>query len=283
MILYHYTSGQGLFGIFNSSELHCSNINFLNDPSEQSYFSEILKAVFLESSEAENIYNTLFNQPYMNAVVEPFDIFIASFSRNSDSLSMWNYYAKGNGYNIGMDIDEIINENKKNTNLSIQKIELIYNKSIQIKETTEFLISYKDKLKQFEIMSEKQKSPDIEENEYHGLEQDRLEITEDFNDKLYKLRLRYKHYAYEREEEVRLIISENEVEQKTTRFKVLDSGVFVEYFALEINLDNNIRSVTIHPLNGELHLGGVTKFTRSMMGYNDLMQIRVSLIPFRNV
>ena len=41
MTLYHYTSGQGLSGIFDSKELHCSNVNFLNDPSEQSYVYDL--------------------------------------------------------------------------------------------------------------------------------------------------------------------------------------------------------------------------------------------------
>src|SRR5689334_19474832 len=138
MTLYHYTSGQGLFGIINSGKLHCTNVNFLNDPSEQSYFQQILAIVFAEYEDTRDVYSTLFNESFQKAVLDPFEKFIASFSKNPDSLSMWNYYAKGNGYNIGLDIDKIIEQNG-DSNLAIQKIELIYDQKIQIEKTKEFL------------------------------------------------------------------------------------------------------------------------------------------------
>ncbi|MEQ8423268.1 MAG: DUF2971 domain-containing protein [Cyclobacteriaceae bacterium] len=283
MTLYHYTSGQGIFGIFNSSELHCSNVNFLNDPSEQSYFSDLLNDVFNQSSEAQEIHKALFNESFINAVVAPFDIYIGSFSKNGDSLSMWNYYSKGNGYNLGVDIDEIIRECQKDKNVSIQKIELIYEKSKQIDEIREFLLSSKDSYSKYSQIKDKQSSAGIKEEQYYELESDIVGVIEEFNDELYKLMLRYKHQAYDREEEVRLIVSENEVEQKTTKFKVSDSGVFIEYIPLKLDLRNSIKSVTIHPLNGQLHVQGVKGFIRSRAGYNNKIEIKSSSIPFRVV
>lgn len=43
MKAYHYTSGQGLFSILNSQELWCSNLRFMNDPSEESYFEQLME------------------------------------------------------------------------------------------------------------------------------------------------------------------------------------------------------------------------------------------------
>ena len=112
MVLYHYTTGQGIFGILNSSKLHCSNINFLNDPSEETYFKEVLSEVLAASNECRAIHDKLYNQSYEEVILNPTAKFIVSFSKNPDSLSMWNYYASGNGYSIGIDIDSVITANK---------------------------------------------------------------------------------------------------------------------------------------------------------------------------
>lgn len=280
MTLYHYTSGQGLFGIINSGELHCSNINFLNDPSEKSYFQDLLNLVFKESKECENIHSTLFNDSFQKAVVKPFDTFIASFSKNEDSLPMWNYYAKGNGYNIGLDIDSVIEQNE-DINISIQKIELIYDQQKQLQDTLDFILGHKQNCDKYKELDEKLKAPkDIDEYYELGLEQNYL--IEDFNNGIYKLGLGFKHKAYEREQEVRLIISENEMEQKTTKFKVSENGVFVEFIPIKLNLKTNIKSITIHPLNGQLHLEGTKKLISSQY-FGKEIEIRVSSIPFRLV
>lgn len=128
MTVYHYTSSNGVLGIINSSKLFCTNINFLNDPTELKYYKEVLKEVFKVTPECNKIYSLLYNQSYEQNVLNPFQNYIVSFSANNDSLSMWNYYANGNGYNIGFDIDSIIRRNRSE-HLSIQKIVMCYIKS----------------------------------------------------------------------------------------------------------------------------------------------------------
>jgi hypothetical protein len=280
MTLYHYTSGQGLFGIINSDELQCSNINFLNDPSEKSYFQDLCKLVFKESSECEQIFSTLFNDSFQKAVVNPFETFIASFSKNEDSLSMWNYYAKGNGYNIGLDIDKIIEENK-DANLAIQKIDLVYDHEKQVMDTLNFIQSYKQSAEKYKEYDEKLKVVE-NEDDYHEYSLEQNYLIEEFNYGIYELGLGFKHKAYEREQEVRLIISEDEMEQRTTKFKVSENGVFVEYIPLRLNLKSNLKSITIHPLNGQLHFEGIKKFI-SFQSLSKETEIKVSNIPFRMV
>lgn len=278
--LYHYTNGQGIYGIINSDELHCSNVNFLNDPSEKSYFQDLLKPIFEDSKVCERIYSTLFNGSYQKAVVDPFDTFVASFSKNDDSLSMWNYYAKGNGYNIGLNIDEIIEQNR-DSNLFIQKIELNYCKQKQIEDTLEFILSQKNNSDTYIELDEKIRIAK-KEDDYYEFSRDQDYLIEEFNEGIHELMLGFKHHAYEPEQEVRLLISENKAEQETTRFKISENGVFVEYLPLKLNLRSSLKSISIHPLNGKLHLEGVKKFIASK-DLSTEIEFNVSKIPFRIV
>jgi len=280
MTLYHYTSGQGIHGIVKYGELRCSNVNFLNDPSEQSYFQQLLKTLGDRHPEAEKIYSTLFNYSFQDAVIDPFESFVASFSKNDDSLSMWNYYAKGNGYNIGLDIDKVIKANE-NDNASIKKIELEYDQSKQLDATLKYILRHRANFERYNELDEKIKETQSkDDHQYFHTQQ--IELIQDFNIGIHNLKLRYKHQAYESEEEVRLLISENEIEQKTTKFRMTSNGVFVEYFPLKLELSSNLRSVTIHPLSGPLHLEGTKKFISSK-NYNSNPKIKRSEIPFREV
>jgi hypothetical protein len=279
MTLYHYTSGQGIFGILNSGELHCSNVDFLNDPSEKSYFTDLLKVVLTDSNESNTIYQTLYNESYIQSIEDPFETFIASFSKNNDSLSMWNYYAKGNGYNLGLDIDKVI-ETNENSKLYIQKIELSYDKAKQIEETIIFILSQKANYKRYLEISELLKT-NLSEDMYYDLGYEQHNITGEFNHYIHNFKLGYKHQAYESEEEVRLIISEHPTEKQKTKFKISENGVFVEYLPLKLNLETNLKSVTVHPLNGQLHLQGAKKFVNSIL--SNKPEINISSIPFRIV
>jgi hypothetical protein len=280
MTLYHYTSGQGLYGILNSSQLHCSDVNFMNDPSERTYFLDLLEVVFIKAHDCKDIYSGLYNKSYQDAVTDPFDRYVASFSKNPDSLSMWNYYAKGNGYNLGLDIDKIIEANR-DENFYIQKIELNYKREQQIDETVAFIRSQKENCNRYNEIGKIIKGG-VSEDDYYDLGYEQHNLIGEFNEGIYKLALGFKHYAYEREEEVRLVISENEVEQKSTRFKTSENGVFVEYLPLKLDLKTNLKSVTVHPLNADLHLSGAKRFINSIF-HNQKIDIKMSSIPFRLV
>lgn len=90
MSVFHYTSGQGVKGIFDSNELHCSNVNFMNDPSERTYLIELLKSIGQDSIFCKKIYESLWSDWYNEVVLEVFASFVASFSKNPDSIAMWN-------------------------------------------------------------------------------------------------------------------------------------------------------------------------------------------------
>mgnify|MGYP003651324594 FL=1 len=61
MKAFHYTSGQALFKILETQKLQCSNLRFMNDPSEEFYFDKLLQELFdSEGQEFEFIYKTLY-------------------------------------------------------------------------------------------------------------------------------------------------------------------------------------------------------------------------------
>ena len=123
--MFHYTSPQGfqsiLFGDRFDTVLWASRYDCLNDISEGTVAEEILREVSSElferneiSKELHELYLSIktartiplhrevdgdlkFTRPECNR-------YICSFSKNNDSLAMWNYYSKGNkyeGFNIG--------------------------------------------------------------------------------------------------------------------------------------------------------------------------------------
>lgn len=129
--VFHYTSSSGfrsiLFGDRLDTSLWASRYDCLNDTSEGKVAEEILKEVSLELFEKKVIEKELYD---LYCSIKPsrtlllfLDIegdlkstrtecsrYICSFSKNDDSLSMWNYYSKGNryeGFNIGFNTNAL--------------------------------------------------------------------------------------------------------------------------------------------------------------------------------
>lgn len=282
MKVYHYTSGQGLFSILNSQSLQCSNLRFMNDPSEGSYFEQLIDELCSLKDEFKFIHDTLYNKSYRQAVLSPTEKFVASFSKNGDSLSMWNYYSKGNGYNFGIDIQKIMDLNRS-TDFSIQQVEINYDKVYQLEQLEELFFKHKEHAQFFNEELERLESDSTEgAHDYFFSKTDG--IQEKYIDDLEKLRVGFKHPAYAREEEVRLIISEAPglKEGERVSFKISSSGVFVSYVCLSLKAPECILDITTHPLNGELHKLGVEEFIRHDPKIRKI-QVRASEIPFREV
>jgi len=280
MILYHYTTGKGVFGIINSAKLHCSNVKFLNDPSEETYSKSLLKMVLKDCKECESIFSNLYNESYQEAICDPYEKYIASFSRNQDSLSMWNYYSKGNGYNIGVDISSIIKRNA-NRNLSIQKIDMVYDMSNQLDMLKKSILTHLDGSSKYLELDELLKSSANESLNYeYDIQQ--FAIVSSFNEDIFEMMLKLKHHAFESEQETRLIVSQTHEQEKDLEYKVSVNGVFIEFISLDLNLSEDIKSITTHPLNAELHTLGTLKFLSSKVK-NNKIDVLPSNIPFRVV
>jgi hypothetical protein len=255
----------------------------MNDPSEEFYFDHLIKELIdQEGEEVKFIQDTLYNLSYHKAVLNPTEKFIASFSKNGDSLPMWNYYSKGNGYNFEIDLQDLINRNISE-NLSIRLIELNYDKQNHLKLLKESFIRFNEEAK-FYSAKMQEFSESSTENHRNNILGEIFGIEESFNDELDKLKISFKHPAYAREEEVRLIISESPgpEEGEKVNFKISNSGVFISYIALQMDLCKCISSITTHPLNSNLYKLGVEEFLKSDYKFKNI-QVKESEIPFREI
>mgnify|MGYP000145126450 FL=1 len=117
---YHYTSPEGLMGILKNREIFFTDAEFLNDASERKNINEDLNRFW---ARCKKDYEERFIRVLSDIRVNAYEdyrfgtidkaykgkacrYFVLSASKDSDSLSMWKYYAKNgsyNGYNIGLD------------------------------------------------------------------------------------------------------------------------------------------------------------------------------------
>lgn len=274
---FHYTSGKGLFGILSSDTLQCTNIKYLNDPSENIYIDSLLEEIFKDNPAYKDIYNKLINSSIEDGVYH-FTNYVASFSKRQDSLHMWNYYASGNGYNIGINLDSVREKNINKFDF-INKEDVIYDITIQKGLLIDLFEKYTTELLKFEVEYEEFNNNEELDYLYSG---ELLQIQLDFHSDIRKYRFQFKHMAYRHEDETRLIIGcDYTGTNDKLRYKVTDSGVIIEYIELDLNLKKNLKSITIHPAANELHLLGVKDYISSKFSSVGMKKIRQSKVPFR--
>lgn len=151
--IYHYTSPEGLQGIFDTSSLFATDMYFLNDANEGMYVINLIREN-IGSLCKGNAKLIDYVQKELNLIEsgkwgELIHNYTISFSQNGDSLEMWNYYTKGNsiqGYNIGFDIEklaasiqiEILDDNgnpikrNKDKHLVLYQGKVIYDRARQL-------------------------------------------------------------------------------------------------------------------------------------------------------
>jgi len=110
--IYHYTSPGGLASIMDKGKLRFTDRLFLNDKSEGTYILQLFREVLNEqqSTIEKTFYETA--KKNLDETLKDFNsycmkkklfIYQCSFSCDSDSLCLWNYYTKGDsikGYNL---------------------------------------------------------------------------------------------------------------------------------------------------------------------------------------
>jgi hypothetical protein len=104
MPLYHYTTAQGLIGIFNEG-LWASSAYHLNDSNEFGYAIDLVRDTLQNNLRHERGPN---NEAYgkiledIETIKTSCQVFIASLSEEDDLLSQWQSYCSGlDGYAIG--------------------------------------------------------------------------------------------------------------------------------------------------------------------------------------
>ncbi|WP_286970308.1 DUF2971 domain-containing protein [Algoriphagus sp.] len=255
----------------------------MNDPSEEFYFDQLMKQILEKKGDKfKSVHDVLFSESYRNAVLSPTERHVVSFSKNGDSLSMWNYYSKGNGYNLEIDLNKVIELNTT-YDLYVVKVEINYDENQQIELLEKLISDFKEKSERFKEGKIRMKYA-ISENEYYEIMGEIDPIEMDYNERLEELKIAFKHPAYSREEEVRLIVSEvpGQNEGENVKFRISNTGIFVSYIPLSLGSCDSVSRITTHPLNGELHRVGIEEFLKSEHKLKHIEAIS-SKIPFREV
>jgi len=122
-IIYHYTTKEGLIGIFKNKSLWMTKIHYLNDASELtrplSMARDFLKSILTEMG--KKTLNVSNNNKGINKMIgdieewENINLCVASFCTNGNLLSQWRGYGTfGSAYSIGFDVEEIEKSLPKN-------------------------------------------------------------------------------------------------------------------------------------------------------------------------
>lgn len=120
-------------------------------------------------------------------------------------------------------------------------------------------------------------------NLYSLFDHKQTELLEEFNEKIFKIKLSLKHESYESEKEIRLILSQNEYERTSVDFRDSKSGILIEYICIKLILDEDLKNIRCHPLSNDLQIEGMKRFLKSKEIENIDDKVSKSNIPFRIV
>lgn len=125
-ILYHYTKPEKLLSILESGTIRFSNALYLNDKEEVTYSYKLILNLIDEmpnlNQELFKRIKSHFHTKYTNIISgadnfdNKYEYYTISFSTESDNLTLWNNYSKGQtytGYNIGFCKKDMISDMEK--------------------------------------------------------------------------------------------------------------------------------------------------------------------------
>lgn len=274
--LYHYTSANALSSIIQNQELWTTKSSFMNDTSEIEYASELfLKR--LECSKLREEDKRLLKEGFEKGKKEGiFDnMYVLCLSANPDSLPMWSYYGKNDGYNIGISpqfVSDFVNtefikiKTLKTVKGNTEWVESIGSKCVSVgtEENSALVVKSNyvlyDDIKQakiFDLLLEEIGNLTIE-NSHNSNAQINLMLSTltDFIPFM-------KDYSYHNEEEYRILIKLDETGgnklklNKIQKYRVFN-GALIPYIKLVLNKPNYFNSITASPFNrSELVLLGI--------------------------
>lgn len=276
--VYHYTSSSGLKNILSSKKIWFSNIEYLNDEDEMYYTYKLAINVANELKDKlnEDFYNIIINshERYLKqkeSQKQFFDYYVASFSKEKDSLSLWNYYTKSSnsaGYNICFNnIKDIINHQLEDLKDKLDTSRILFGKVVYNKE------KQKNILKKYMINFNKIYLKETKKENSTLLELFYWYTIRDCS-------IFFKHPAFEQEKEFRIILPRGIYAENNDFIKIRESGkLFIPYLEIEFK-PQNVLSITCSPTTkNQLIQAGVKKMLLSY-GYNNI-PVEGSDIPLR--
>ena len=270
MILYHYTSLETFFKIFNTKEekitFCATNAYFMNVPKEIAYsFDIFIKS--LQLYEEENDINEkklsifFLNTNFHNGLFEMTGTpFLISFSESCDDLSMWRFYGKnGNGVSIGIEKEYLLEFSKRKESNNTTLIKCIYEEKTLLEKLKVFWNEY------YSSINFKEKSLDMEDFSLIFL--------------LQKIAFIAKQNSFFPEKEWRLCKSDGDKENINFIYK---NNIILPYIKLELDR-KAIKEIILGPLNSELTKKSISLFLENNNFDNLKSNIIKSKISFREV
>lgn len=110
-VLYHYTSMSVLEKITDGGEIWASEARFLNDSTEFEHARDYIRGMLEDKVKKSALLHRVKDDlPIVDRRSDEYDVFIASFSGDGDSLPQWRgYCSAGHGVAIGFNPDALTN------------------------------------------------------------------------------------------------------------------------------------------------------------------------------
>lgn len=285
--IFHYTSPEGFQSIlFSDSDkvtLWASRYDCLNDSSEGTIAEDVLMEVCVELKSnkeitldqfelfskvktARTILLNIQDGDKIRLTRPDCNRFVCSFSKNRDSLAMWNYYSKGNkyeGFNIGF-YPNCLKTTIESYFEAVEAVPHIYPVIYSKDEQKSLIRALLLKLKEF----------------YHKDKESQIRCI--IANRLLDWGLVFKNECFQHEEEVRVIIDVAKREHNVPIQYRFNSGFIIPYIELKVEKDD-VSYVTFGPLHAkDLKNDQQVNIMNEILGKNDFCAlVDYSKIPIR--
>jgi len=252
MLVYHYTSLDGLAGIIKSQKIWATHTSYLNDASELIYSRELIYSALDKLQEKNIAHNGDKKDLSLRAFIadikelidkllpsKNFGIYVCSFSEQKDLLSQWRAYSQnGIGFSVGFSLERLI----EGAGINPYDIGLCnYDEEDQLSKVEELV--NKDFAKS--ILEA------IDDLKRNSSDSKLKELTEKFIDKFLNLSVQMKHPDFAEEQEWRLITEASPKNGLSIRFRS-KSSMLIPYVEIPLPKQDSkleIDEIIIGPSN----------------------------------
>lgn len=309
--MYHYTSQKGFEGIVREDGIHLwfSDARYMNDSSELRNAKKFLMKAADELLSEKKIDDAIYQEiqkieynpqkfdgiefgPFKESTLKyrirsvDYNKFVCCFSKEADSLPMWNHYLKGdeNGYAIGIDLNGIKTDdcevvgnvkNEKDYEFDEEIKSMLYDDDQKIK-------IFKSEILAFAHDRAKHPDDSIERLSYDTYFQQSFEY--------YSCVFKDYHFAYENEQRIIATVRDSDQiyidgkRRDDIKFR-LSHGLAIPYFELLIPDKKVLKAVSISPRIGlnssnEEAIQSMRNYLHHL-GYEHDIRILCSEIPLR--
>lgn len=137
--IYHYTNSKGVMGMIEDGAFWATKSDFLNDPQEFRYITQVVEDIGIENIE-NKVWRDIFLKAYRKRNLKAGskgdvyyahkEYYVLSFSLLGDSITLWSEFSNETGYNMEFDYERLLEKLEKLSKL-IWHGKVIYEKDRQ--------------------------------------------------------------------------------------------------------------------------------------------------------